>query len=759
MPPNAENPLKTRAEVSFYVEGDPLLKHMSSNIVLIDLLPVPALAFNGSTDVWIQPGQPFSIPLALRNSGNVPAIYKLTLRGDLGDSIVVVLDTDKDGGRDDGDIAFDMRQSHYLDYAGDDALLLTGTLPRDAAEGRRYQVEIAAKIVNADTNVIATAKLTLHVSSTPQIHVSLEASQRILGLLARTTVKANIANTGTHVLQKDKTIVIDDREEAVTLLRYRIPEGMRYVPGSAMLSDVGSSVLLFAASADPDFQYRTIPPESVSEIAIALRSALAHREGRGMHFELQLVDNTKSQIISQAEGFDGASLPAVASNILKFDTARNQTPDIMPRIVQRDADGGKVSSQIQIFVDNIGTSFAGNNTGKDTGNDIVLLGEVPVPLSANDISGIDWLCTVRHTAAGSKFQCINRKRLAVGGSTPPVLIDVSAESTDAKAGDDICDPDKKVTVTVSVPNEASEMTYNNTAAAPLLCARGAVVSGRAWIDAANDGIYRNGAEVLRGWHAQLLRGGIVVKEAITDQHGQYRIGGIMPMHGYSLRFLSPQGRIEAPPLDSRDADGALVVDAHRDFVGGTLIYDALMSQREYPDQDLALLPTGIIFNKLTGQPVVNAKVTLQGPQGFVPQLHLVGPGSNVTTITDAKGRYNFFLTPDAPAGLYRWKINAEGFEAPEDDSALNLKETARLSGPDEVRSAYKVFDATTIPKVANDEASNDELLHATARSNGYFSVTRVQGAKRVVNNHLGLAPLLAGGELSLQKTADRKTVE
>ncbi|HEY4072062.1 MAG TPA: hypothetical protein VGM52_03065, partial [Herbaspirillum sp.] len=47
----------------------------------------------------------------------------------------------------------------------------------------------------------------------------------------------------------------------------------------------------------------------------------------------------------------------------------------------------------------------------------------------------------------------------------------------------------------------------------------------------------------------------------------------------------------------------------------------------------------------------------------------------------------------------------------------------------------------------------------TARSNGYFSVTRVQGAKRVVNNHLGLAPLLAGGELSLQKTADRKTVE
>ncbi|MDB5991755.1 MAG: hypothetical protein JWQ10_3158, partial [Herbaspirillum sp.] len=746
LPPNAKNPLKTRAEVSFYVADDLLQKHILSNMVLVDVLPVPALAFDYSNEVSVQPGQSFSIPLVLRNSGNTAMFYKLALSGDLGNSVALVLDVNGNGRKDDGDIELNMSESFNLDYAAYDFLLLTGTVPSGSTERQTYKVGIVAAASNSDA--VATANLTLDVSSAAQVKVLLEASPYILDLSKQTKVTASIENSGEQVLQMDKTIIIDEHPAAVTLLRYRIPNGMRYVGGSASLSSVESSTLLFAASGDQAFQYWTVlPSEQVGEIAIAVRSALAYKESRHMTFKLQLVSDIEPQIISQAEGFDDALLPAIASNILKFDMARNKTPDIMPHIVQHDADNGGESAKIEIGVKNIGTA-----TTKEA---ITMDGEVPFALADGDVRGKDWHCVVVPPSAPSRsvFQCTNSLPLAAGHDTSPVII-TSARDGAAAANGEICDPDKKIIVTIKVPNEAQGMTGNNTAEAPLLCASGAIVSGRAWIDASNDGVYRNGAEVLAGWHAQLLSGGQIVKEAMTDPQGRYRISGIMPARGYSLRFLSPQGRIEAPPIDSKDNSGALVIDARRDFVNGTLVYDELMASREYPDQNLALLPTGIIFNKQTGQPVANINITLRGPEGFVPRLHLLGADSNVHTVTDEQGRYNFFLTPDAPAGLYHWQIDAEGFETSQDGAALDLKETADQTGPDEVLPAYKVFDTPAIPG-----AARKKVLYATAHSNGYFAMTRVQGAKRVVNNHLGLDPLLAGGELTLQKTADRKTVE
>ena len=339
-----------------------------------------------------------------------------------------------------------------------------------------------------------------------------------------------------------------------------------------------------------------------------------------------------------------------------------------------------------------------------------------------------------------------------------------------------------MSVNVAVPNEAAAQRLNNHAETSLFCNGGAAISGRAWIDASNDAIYQTGEETLAGWRVQLLRGGKVVKEASTDPAGQYTISGVTPERGYSLRFLSPQGRIEAPPLDSKDGS-ALVIKAHRNFADGTLVYDESLAPREYPHQDLALLPTGIIFNAETAEPLINAKVTLLGPPGFMPSRHLVGPDSNVITMTDEKGRYNFFLTPDAPAGLYHWQVVAAGFEKPADNAVLRLRRSLAPTGPDQIRLAYKVFDTPFIPSFSNENSSAVEapaVLSAsgdrhgsttekpaidhlsedqTERNNGYFAMMRVKGAMKVVNNHLGMHPLLAGGELSLEKTADRKSVE
>jgi hypothetical protein len=747
LPPNAANPLKTQAEISFYAAGDPQPKHMYSNIVLVDIFPVQVIAFSFEAEMSIQPGQRFSIPLVLHNNGNVAAPYTLAVsKGALTDMPVLIRDINSNGRKDGDDFVVAPNRLGHLEYGGYDSLILTGMAPPENLEGRSYQVEIVATLHNTD--IVATADIKLNISSAPQVQVFLEASRHNLDVGESTQVTADIINSGVQTLRMGKAVVIDGRPpEEVTLLRYRIPAGMRFVSDDSLQKDLKpSDTLLFATGEDADFHYRTqVAPEKVREIALAVGSALARRDRRSMTFTLELVDDSGSQIVSQAEGFDNASLLASPSNILTFDMARATAPDIVPHIVQRSSASGHASGDIKISVENIGASA--------TAGSISMRGELPSKLRSSDIEGKNWQCTVRDTASGSSFECISQAALPVGATTPPVSI--------ASQGD-ICGPDKKITVAVDVPNEASNLRGNNRAEALLLCSKGAVISGRAWIDASNDGIYQRGEELLSGWRAQLLRGGKVLKEAVTDQQGQYRIDAIMPEQGYSLRFLSPQGRIEAPPLDSRDRSGVLVVDAHRSFVDGALVYDERLVPREYPDQDLALIPTGIIFDAQTAKPIVNAKITLLGPEGFDPGLHLVGPESNVTTTTDAHGRYNFFLTPDAPAGVYRWQVDVAGYEEPRrDNTPLNMKESLAPTGPDEVRAVYKVFETTAIPSVPllHGALQHEAVKARPAHSNGYFVMNRVQGARKVVNNHLGLDPLVAGGELSLQKSADRKTVE
>ena len=93
---------------------------------------------------------------------------------------------------------------------------------------------------------------------------------------------------------------------------------------------------------------------------------------------------------------------------------------------------------------------------------------------------------------------------------------------------------------------------------------------------------------------------------------------------------------------------------------GELVYETFLTAREYAEQNLALLPTGAVFNRQTRQPLANVKITLAGPQGFDPRSHLLGGESNAATASDAQGRFNFSLTPDAPAGLYRWQVQADG---------------------------------------------------------------------------------------------------
>ncbi|MDB5774961.1 MAG: hypothetical protein JWP38_1094 [Herbaspirillum sp.] len=700
LPPDAGNALNTQASVTFYAEDSTVLRRGLSNVVTVRMLPVPALTFSQSEMGTAQADRSFAIPVALINSGNTAVGYTLDVQSDLEKAPTLVLDVNRDGARNADDLEIDPHIARHIAYAKYDAFLLVGAVPADAVEGTVYRIVIAAKVPGAD-GPIAQTHIYLQVRAAPQMRVMLNATPQQQQDGADTMrVTATLVNSGKQNLQMGQPVVIDGLSEKVTLLRYRIPEGMRYLDADLTQEGDGSSAqLLFSKRAASEFNYLSDSrPEEVAEIALALKTSLLPRQRHGLTFtlkrEIHAQAGPQPRIESHAEAYDGGMTPAL-SNLLIFDPATQDSPDIEPRIFQRDAEAINPSTWLEIKVSNIGAAA--------TQGTLVMHGVVPAVLHNSDIDAAGWHCITWRSGAGSSFRCTNPSSLSAGSHLPPVSIQIP--NNVPGSGADGCGPDKKIVVSVSVPNELQSLTANNRAQAPLICKGGAVIRGRAWINAANDGIYTPGEEVLPGWRAQLMRAGKVIKEAITDSQGQYRIAGITPNVGYSLRFLSPEGRIEAPPLNSRDSSGALAIDAERDFVNGALVYREALWAREYPDQDMSFIPTGVIFNAQTVEPVANAKITLSGPKNFSPRIHLVGAPDNATFVSDAKGHYNFFLTPSAPPGIYRMKVEARGFDLPQDDDVLTLNETSPSQDSDDVRQAYKVFETPGIPSFSGNGAA------------------------------------------------------
>lgn len=806
LPAIGDTPLKTQAEATFYVAGSPIAMRRLSNVISISILPVRVLALSVPASVRATAGQPYVIPLVLFNNGNVATRYGLSVSSPNLAPPTVLQDTAGNGMRDDDDIALDLSAHRHIAYAGHHALLLTGIVPADAVEGTQYDIDLTAALAGSSKPgsvgaAPAIARVSLLVSAAPQMRVSIEATNTQLDLDDTTNVTARLTNSGERPLQMKETIYIDGQSRDVTLMRYRIPTGMRYADASgvAAVSSVipGSRttvamrpVALFldtAGLADAVPHYRTrLPAAEVAEVALALDVPLMPHQEQRFIFSLRLdSDVSQARIVSHAEALDRHSVSPVRSNLLIFDVAGYLSPDLAVRIVQDDTAAENTATRVEIQVDNIGTA--------PTEGTITLHGTVPGMVRQQDIFAERWRCSVTSAASeaggDTSFICTSTDRIHGSSSMPPIFFTVGNQQArdgiddgaDGMTGG--CAGTGRIIAEVSVENEPRRLLRNNRSETSLICRGGAVIRGRAWIDADNTGAHNASDEPLTGWQAQLLQAGKVVHRATTGADGRYVMAGIMPGGGYSLRFLSPQGRIEAPPLAGNDDGYALPVGARRDYANGLLVYDQALEALDYHDQNLALLPTGVIFDAVSGQPLVNARVTLSGPAGFNPVRHLVGPASNMAAVTDGEGRYNFFLTPDAPAGLYQWKAAVPGFEMADDGDILELNEKLHKTAADQVRTAYKVFDTPFAPGPTSEAtafrvfagaastlsalstlsapplAHADMLQDQEPRASGYFSMQRVAGAKKVVNNHLGLFPLMASDALFLEKTADRKTVE
>lgn len=76
---------------------------------------------------------------------------------------------------------------------------------------------------------------------------------------------------------------------------------------------------------------------------------------------------------------------------------------------------------------------------------------------------------------------------------------------------------------------------------------------------------------------------------------------------------------------------------------GTLSNLTLLAGDNIVEQSLPIDPAGVVYDALTRTPVSGAVVTISGPPGFNPAIHLVGGSATVTTGAD--GMYQFLLVP------------------------------------------------------------------------------------------------------------------
>ena len=289
----------------------------------------------------------------------------------------------------------------------------------------------------------------------------------------------------------------------------------------------------------------------------------------------------------------------------------------------------------------------------------------------------------------------------------------------------------------------------------------AAVSGRIWKDADHNRQAGSSEAAVAGWTVELAAcpdgaatcapaQALVLDSRVTGVDGAYRFDSVVP-GAYLLAFRDGQGRLVGgvwptdPALNA--AGGAFPTVsgmAPRGWIAVTVTAGATVV-----NQDLPLDPGGVVYDSLSAEPVSGAVLTLQGPAGFDPSVHLLGGSASLTTATE--GSYQFFLLPGAPTGLYSVAVlPPSGYVASTTYPAA--------AGP---------LDALNCAAPGTAITRGSEACVITAASSPvagpatpYFLNWQTSGVARpVVNNHIPLDREGNGTAIELRKTTAKLTVK
>ena len=298
---------------------------------------------------------------------------------------------------------------------------------------------------------------------------------------------------------------------------------------------------------------------------------------------------------------------------------------------------------------------------------------------------------------------------------------------------------------LTTSNDVQVLTVSGglvAAAAPVGFAAVASIGGGVWRDLDSDRSRDGNEPGLSGWRIDLLNpvGGAVVKSAVSDSTGEYRISGVTPARTYLVRFTSPTGAVFGTGVNGENGNpqAGSVVNAAARSLEVTPVPGASITQ-----QSLPVDPQGVVYDTLARSALSGARVTLSGPAGFSAATHLLGGVANATQLTGSDGGYQFLLLPGAPAGAYTLTVaGPSGFRSP----SAYLPASGTLDPTGQGSGGVLKVQAQPVPPPDGQPTTH------------YLVLDLAQGDPDIVNNHIPLDPPdLQPAAIRLRKRVDRAT--
>ena len=378
---------------------------------------------------------------------------------------------------------------------------------------------------------------------------------------------------------------------------------------------------------------------------------------------------------------------------------------------------GSNLGRYELTVSNIGTvASSGVITVTDT---------MPTGMTALSApTDAPWSCVL--SGGGTVVTCTTTTVVGPGASLPAIHVPVAVAA--GLQGESLINIAR-----VAGGGEPPGFDGNNTAADPTQLQTAATISGHVWYNSiVTDTTQQPGEPGLAGWIVEAKRGGVVVATVVTDAQGHYEFTGLPPSTGpsetYEIVFRHPVSRaVFGNPVSSEPGV---------DLTGHTIAHLSLAPGANIVEQNLPIDPSGVVYDSVTRQPVTGATVTLVGPPGFDPAVHLLGGNGNLSQVTDASGFYQYLLLPGAPAGNYTLRITPPGGYLPTPSGILPPQP-----------------GALAVPPAPNPFAVSPSIAPPPAGAPAFcfFTFTFSGSSANVINNHIPLDPILSGA-LTLTKT-------
>lgn len=381
---------------------------------------------------------------------------------------------------------------------------------------------------------------------------------------------------------------------------------------------------------------------------------------------------------------------------------------------------------------------------------ITIVDTVPAGMTPTAASGAGWSCVI----AGQTVTCTSSNVMAASATGNPLIVHVSVAN--GLSGQVLIN-----TAVISGGGEPSGFEGNNTASDPTPIANSASLSGHVWRDFDHDRVMGAGEPRVPGWGVELRLNGVMVAAATTDNNGAYAFTGLAPGSGYQVLFREPaSGTLYgyAVPNESGAAFTNGVSGASNPAGAstndGTLKGLTLLPGDNIVEQSLPLDPSGVVYDAVTRNPLAGAVVTLTGPAGFNPAVHLVG--GNATQATGPDGFYQFLLFNTAPPGVYTLAVTTypAGY-SPSPSTLIPACATTPLVGA--VPNPALIQNSNIAPPTgvaAHNPAACAGIVPGGSATTQYFftfNINPAGGSANIINNHIALDPIL-GGAIVMTKT-------